>query len=123
MPKLFYVARYHVRVLYTVMFEIFDVHNFHTTIVGTLRMISHCTNCTLVQTVASNWYYSGQTGQISNTRCIFKCILYYNNSTTTQNLPLNSTSVVPTPKIQRTAILILERLGSPATRLIAVSIV
>jgi len=35
MPKLYNVARYYVRVLYTVMFEIFDMHNFHTTAVGT----------------------------------------------------------------------------------------
>jgi hypothetical protein len=87
---------------------------------GHLHMISHYTNCTLVQAVASYWYYSGQTGRISNTRRIFKCILYYNNNTAIQNLPLNSTSVVPTPKIQRIAILILERLGSPATPHIAI---
>ena len=38
-PKVYYVrtyvARYYVRILYTVMFEIFDIHNFRTTIVET----------------------------------------------------------------------------------------
>jgi len=73
--------------------------------------------------MVSYWYYSGQTGQISNTHRMFKSILYYSNITKIQNLPLNSTSVVPIPKIQRTAILILERLGSSATPLIAFSFV
>jgi hypothetical protein len=84
-------------------------------------MISHYSNCTLVQTVASYWYYSGQTAQISLavTLNVFYTII---TAQQTQNLPLNSTSVFLTPKIQRTAILILQRLGSPATRLIAISI-
>jgi hypothetical protein len=103
--------------------------------------------------MAIYWYYSGPTRQISNTGCIYKCTLYYNNGKAIQNLPLNSTSVVPTLKIQRTAILtlilltwnirwapnnasklqmgfhsvftglFLERLGLPATPLIAISIV
>lgn len=77
---------------------------------GHLHMIWYYTNWTLVQTVAIYWYCSGQTGQISNTCRIFKCILYCNDSTAFQNVPLNSISFFPSPKIQITAILILERL-------------